>query len=153
MFFSSHPAMVQIMSFDIKIDHISNDRKNMQCLDPSSLEKAECHLHYRKYSVNSGDDESILCFSLFIQLWFMSCPLTSKFIKFQLIASTSCVFTSLGRTKFIITCIVVHFLTIQVIMKNILCFSYCIQLWFKSCPLTSKFITIQMIACKWSVWT
>ena len=153
MFFSSHPAMVQIMSFDIKIDHISNDRKNMQCLDPSSLEKAECHLHYRKYSDNSGDDESILCFSLFIQLWFMSCPLTSKFIKFQLIASTSCVFTSLGRTKFIITCIVVNFLTIQVIMKNILCFSYCIQLWFKSCPLTSKFITIQMIACTWSLRT
>ena len=66
MFFSSHPAMVQIMSFDIKIYRISNESKNMQCLDTSSLEKAECHLHYRKYSDNWGDNENILCFSHFI---------------------------------------------------------------------------------------
>ena len=141
------------MTFKIKIHFFSNDSKHMQCFHFIESDKVHYHLHCRKYSDNSGDNENILCFSHCIQLWFMSCPLTSKFIKFQLIASTSCVFTSLGRTKFIITCIVVNFLTIQVIMKNILCFSYCIQLWFKSCPLTSKFITIQKIACTWSVWT
>ena len=103
MFFSFHPAKVQVISFDIKIHQISIDSKNKQCFDFIASDKVHYHLHCRKYSDNSGDNENILCFSHFIQLWFKSCPLTSKFIKFQLIASTTCVLTSLRRSKFIIT--------------------------------------------------
>ena len=117
MFFSFHPAMVQLMSFDIKIHQISINSKHKQCFHFIASDKVHYHLHCRIYSDNSGDNENILCFSHFIQLWFKSCPLTLKFIKFQLIASTSSVFTSLRRTKFIITCIVVNILTIRVIMK------------------------------------
>ena len=117
MFFSFHPAMVQVMSFDIKIHQISIDSKHKQCFDLIASDKVHYHLHCRKYSDNSGGNENILCFSHRIQLWFKSCPLTSKFIKFQLIASTSSVLTSLRRTKFIITCIVVTILTIRVVMK------------------------------------
>ena len=40
-----------------------------------------------------------------------------KIHEISLIASTSSVLTSLRRTKFIITCIVVNILTIRVIMK------------------------------------
>ena len=109
--------MVQVMSFDIKIHQISIDSKDEQCFDFIASDKGHYHLKCRKYSGNSGDNENILCFSHFIQLWFKLCPLTSKFIKFQLIASTSSVLTSLCRTKFSITNIVVNFLTIRVIMK------------------------------------
>ena len=109
--------MVQVMSFDIKIHQISIDSKHKQCFDFIASDKVHYPLHCRKYSHNSGENENILCFSHCIQLWFKSCPLTSKFIKFQLIASTSSGSTSLRRTKFIITCIVVNMLTIRVIMK------------------------------------
>ena len=87
------------------------------CVLTSSGRTVHYHLHCRKYADNSGENENILCFSHCIQLWFKSCPLTSKFIKFQLIASTCSVLTSLRRTMFIITCIVVNILTIPVIMK------------------------------------
>ena len=117
MFFQMQPIMVQIMSFDIKIHQISNNSKHMQCLDFFRSDKFHYHLHCRKYSDNSGDNENILCFSKYIQLCVKSCPLTSNFIKFQIIASTCNVLTLLGRTKLIITCIVVNILTIRVIMK------------------------------------
>ena len=117
MFFSFHPAMVQVMSFNIKIHQISIDSKHKQCFDLIASDNVHYNLYCRKYSDNSGVNENILCFSHFIQLWFKSCPFTSKFIKFQLIASTSSVLTSLRRTKFIITCIVVNILKILVIMK------------------------------------
>ena len=118
MFFQMHPLMVQIMSFDIKIHQISNNSGHMQCFDFIGSDKVHYHLHCRKYSDNSGDNENILCFSKCIQLWFKSCLLTSKFIKLQIIASTCNVLTLLGRTKFIITCIVVTILTIRVIRKT-----------------------------------
>ena len=124
MFFPSHPAMVQVMSFDIKIHQISIDSKHKQCFDFTSSDKVHYHLHCRNYSDNSGGNENILCFSHRIQLWFKSCPLTSKFIKFQLIASTSSVLTSLRGTKFIITCIVVNILTIRLRMKIYYVFSF-----------------------------
>ena len=89
--------MVQIMSFDIKIHQISNNSKHMQCFDIIGSDKVHYHLNCRKYSDNSGDNENILCFSKCIQLWFKSCPLTLKFIKFQIIASTCNVLTLLGR--------------------------------------------------------
>ena len=57
-----HPAMVQNMSFDIKIDHISNDSKHKQCFDFIASNKVHYHLECRKYSDNSGDNENILCF-------------------------------------------------------------------------------------------
>ena len=98
MFFPSHPVMVQVMSFDIKIHQISIDSKNKQCFDFIEFVKVHYHLKCRKYSNNSGVNENILCFSHFIQLWLRSCPLTPKFIKFQLIASTKSVFISLGLT-------------------------------------------------------
>ena len=144
--------MVQVMSFDIKIHQISIDSKHKQCFDLIASDKVHYHLHCRKYSDNSGGNENILCFSDRIQLWFKSCPLTSKFIKFQLIASTSSVLTFLRQTKFNITCIVVNMMTIRVIM-NIYCFSHCIRLWFKSCPFTPKFIKFQLIASTSSVLT
>ena len=117
MFFQMHPIMVQIMSFDIKIHQISNNSEHMQCFDFIGSDKVHYHLQCRKYSDNSGDKENILCFSKCNQLWFKSCPLTSKYIKFQIIASTCNVLTLLGRIKFIITCIVVNIPTIRVIMK------------------------------------
>ena len=117
LFFSLNPAMVQIMSFYTKIHQISNNRKHMQCFDFIGSNKVHCHLYCRKFPDNSGDNENILGFSKCIQLWFKSCPLTSKFIKFQIIGSTSSVLTSLRRTKIIITCIVVNILKILVIMK------------------------------------
>ena len=117
MFFQMQLIMVQIMSFDIKIHQISNNSKHMQCFDFTGSDKAHYHMNCRKYSDNSGDNENILCFYKCIQLWFKSCPLTSNFIKFQIIASTCNVLTLLGLTKFIITCIVVSILTIRVIMK------------------------------------
>ena len=116
MFFSFHPAMVQVMSFDFKVRQISIDSKHKQCFDFLGR-TVHYHLHCRKYPHNWGENENILCFSHCIQLWVKSCPLTSKFIKFQLIARTSSVSTSLRRTKFIITWIVVNILTIRVIMK------------------------------------
>ena len=103
MYFQMQPVVVQIMSFDIKIHQISNNRKHMQCFNFIGSDKAHYHLHCRKYSDNSGDNKNMLCFSKCNQLWFKSCPLTSKYIKFQIIASTCNVLTLLGRTKFIIT--------------------------------------------------
>ena len=70
LFFSFHPAMVQVMSFDIKIHQISIDSKHKQCFDFIALGKVHYHLKCRKYSDNSGDNENVLCFSHFIQLWF-----------------------------------------------------------------------------------
>ena len=70
--------MVQVMSFDIKIHQISIDSKHKQCFDLIASDKVHYHLHCRKYSDNSGDNENVLCFSHFIQLWFKSCPLTLK---------------------------------------------------------------------------
>ena len=117
MFLRCHPAMVQVMSFDIKIHQISIDRKHKQCFEFIASDKDHYHLHCRKYSDNSSGNENIQCFSHRIQLLFKSCPFTSKFIKFPFIASTFSVWTSLRRTKFIITCIVVNILTIRVVMK------------------------------------
>ena len=54
--------MVQNMSFDIKIDHISNDSNHKQCFDFIASNKVHYHLECRKYSDNSGDNENILCF-------------------------------------------------------------------------------------------
>ena len=95
--------MVQAMSFDIKIHQISIDSKQKQCFDFIASDTVHYHRYCRKYSDNSGDNENILYFSHCIQLCFKSCPLTSKFINFQMIASTCSVLTSLRRTKFIIT--------------------------------------------------
>ena len=117
MFFSLHPAMVQVMSFDIKIHPISIDSKHKQCLYFIASDTVHYHPYCRKYSDNSGDNENILCFCHCIQLCFKSCPLTSNFINFQMIASTCSVLTSLRGTKFIVTSIVVNMLTNRVIMK------------------------------------
>ena len=120
MFFPSHPAMVQVMSFDIKIHQVSIDSKYEQFFDFIASDRVHYHLKCRKYSDNWGDNENILCFSHCIQLLFKSCPLTSNFIKFHLMASTSSVLTSLRRTNFIITCIVINILIKRVIL-NIYC--------------------------------
>ena len=130
MFFSFHPAMVQVMSFDFKIHQISIDSKHKQCFDFIAWDKVHYHLHCRKYSVNSGDNENILCFSHFIQLWLRSCPSTSKFIKFQFIASTSCVLISLAQTvHYHLYCR--KYADNSGDNENIQCFSHFIQLWFK----------------------
>ena len=61
LFFPSHPAMVKVMSFDFKIHQISIDSKHKQCFDVIVSDKVQYHLHSRKFSDNSGDNENILC--------------------------------------------------------------------------------------------
>ena len=72
MFFSFHPAMVQVMSFDIKIHQISIDSKHKQCFDFIASDKVHYHLHCRKYSENSGDNENKQPFYSCIDKWFKS---------------------------------------------------------------------------------
>ena len=72
MFFSLHPAMVQVMSFDIKIHQISIDSKHKQCFDFTSSDKVHYHLHCRNYSDNSGDNENRQTFYSCIDNWFKS---------------------------------------------------------------------------------
>ena len=65
MFFSFHPAMVQVMSFDIKIHQILIESKHKQCFDLIASDKVNYHLHCRKYSDNSGHNEKYSMFFSF----------------------------------------------------------------------------------------
>ena len=64
MFLSFHPAMFQVMSFDIKIHQISIDSKHKLCFDFLGSDKVHYHLHCRKFSDNSSDNEKYTMFFL-----------------------------------------------------------------------------------------
>ena len=143
MFFSFHPAMLKVMSLDIKIHQISIDSKHKQCFDFIASDTVHYHLHCRKYADNSGHNEKYSMFFSFhpamVQVMFFDIKIHQILIEskhkqcFDLIAS--------DKVNYHLHCR--KYSDNSGGNENILCFSHRIQLWFKSCSLTSKFIKIQ----------